>query len=346
MVLMRAPMSREYLKSLGKKAIKIGSSGAAVVIIAAGTLSMNPFQKHRPYYTSPQETAAVHAFGDEQANLLSTKKELLQSSLEQLVSSKPGRPEEPKSYLEELPTRNPDGNITHSVRSGESLSSIAREYFDGSTNPFQLAATIAEANGLSSMNIAYGQILDIPKRSDSTSDIRPYTELSFDERLAFFSDRTIASANPYLSDILQISDEMDIDARIVMAIGSEESHFNQDARSITGAVGLWQQQPEYHEVTDDPMLNLRTKINFVKDLYKMFLDYHEGHEEAALISAIAGYNDGPYDVLDDLKEGLWDGITVESIPANRGVSWETRSYTRRVVKKLRDYDVDIDQHLW
>ena len=270
---------------------------------------------------------------------------LLQEKIDQL--SLDARNIEDNSYISRLPDSNPQGLIHHSVQNGDSLYSIASNYLE-TNSPREIYPFIDEilsTNSLRSDVIRTGDILTIPIQSNKPSDILEYNSLNLNQKIDFFRDRTIANAEPYIRDAVITAEEYGIDARIVMAIGGVESNFNPNARSSMGAVGIWQQMPGFHNVSDDDIENLKTKIDYVKDMYDRFLSVL-GDEDSALISSIAGYNAGRTRVMEHIRSGRWDGRTIESIPRNGnnniGFSTETRNYVRRVVNKLQEYGVNLD----
>ena len=253
---------------------------------------------------------------------------------------------EHKNYLEQLPSTQPNGYIHHSVNQGETLSQIVSQHMQNNTRQevYQTINNVMEKNSLSSPNIRFGETLILPITSNKISDNLEYSNLTFNQRIQFFLDRTIANAEPYIEDIIRISEENEIDARIPMAIASIESNFVPTARSGYGAVGLFQQLPRYHNVSQDDNENLVTKINFFRNMYNRFLEFHQD-EQKALISSIAGYNVGPNRVMEYLEQGTWDGITINEFPRNGnnqiGFSFETRNYLGRVIEKLREYNVKL-----
>ncbi len=250
------------------------------------------------------------------------------------------------NFLYRLPNKDKlEGLIRHSVNRGESLYGIASNYLDteSASEIYPFINQIVETNNLNSDIIRYGDTLLIPLDSEKRSDNISYSSLTLDEKVEFFRDRTIADAEPYIRDIIETSENNEVDARLMMAIASVESGFNPRASSV-GARGIWQQMPQYHVVSDDELGNLVGAIEFIDGMYERFSEYHQD-ETSALISTIAGYNAGPNLVMRHLTSGAWDGRTPEEFPRNGnpeiGYSTQTRNYITRVIERLDEYSVDL-----
>ncbi|MBO6257189.1 transglycosylase SLT domain-containing protein [bacterium] len=129
------------------------------------------------------------------------------------------------------------------------------------------------------------------------------------------------------------------DAALIMAIIREESHFNPDAQSGVGAVGLMQLMPETaHEVGEKSGYQFNTSDLFNPELnikigniyYSQLRTFFENKD----ISAIAAYNGGIGSVQkwkDALKYSDTDEF-VEQIPYD-----ETKNYVYKVMKSYWNY---------
>ena len=232
-----------------------------------------------------------------------------------------------KTYIAELPSREGDGYIRHPVERGESLWGIANRYVGIEIDD------IRKANG-GLARLDYADIIKIPKQSENPVDSMRYEDMNREQREDFLRDRSSPGSHEYISDILEISENHGIDARIPMAIASAESGFDNGAVSSMGAQTMWQLIPKYHGRFENPMEALPVALGFFNSLYERFMDIHDD-ETSALISSIAAYNVGPNRVRGWIENGQWDGRTIEGIPRNGhqgiGFSNETRNYVDRVV---------------
>ncbi|MFK7894817.1 MAG: transglycosylase SLT domain-containing protein [Myxococcota bacterium] len=132
-----------------------------------------------------------------------------------------------------------------------------------------------------------------------------------------------------------------IDPELVWAIMREESHYQVEARSSVGALGLLQLMPETaaqlakergmrnfkEEQLFDPELNITLGAAYLAQLGARF----PGRPSAA----IGSYNAGPHKVATWLRgedAKLEDDVWVESIPYD-----QTRAYVKRVLRSLHAY---------
>ncbi|MFP4656682.1 MAG: transglycosylase SLT domain-containing protein [Candidatus Woesearchaeota archaeon] len=267
-------------------------------------------------------------------------------TLEDIVT--PAIPVEEPRFIAQLPSLEGDGYIRHPVERGESYISIAKQHtgMDEGAELYGFVDDIIAENGGEQWP-RYGDIVKIPIESGDASDQIPYSDMNTTQREEFLRERSSPGSHGYISEILEISDEKDIDARIPMAIASAESGFDNGAVSSMGAQSMWQLMPEYHGSHDDPMNALSAALDFFKGTYEHFSERLED-EDAALISTIAAYNVGPGRVKQWLDSGVWDGRTLDEIPRNGndsiGYSSETRDYVRRVVLDTlqETYNVNLD----
>ena len=140
----------------------------------------------------------------------------------------------------------------------------------------------------------------------------------------------IRAVNPHLragqsrafADALLSSARRDhVDPRLVMAVVTVESHWNSRAVSVHGAEGLGQLKPgTARELGVNPWsarANLRGITRYLHRLLAMFKTSRQAMREA-----IAGYNAGPYAVVD-----------AGGIPARA----ETRRYVGKVLAALHAF---------
>jgi soluble lytic murein transglycosylase-like protein len=140
-----------------------------------------------------------------------------------------------------------------------------------------------------------------------------------------------------------IDSGISIEPALVWAIMREESHYQVDARSSAGALGLLQLMPETaaqlaeeanlesFETEDlfDPKTNIRLGSIYLSQLHERF--------DGRLSAAIGSYNAGPRSVSNWLSGGgsqLEDDVWVENIPYD-----QTRKYVKRVLRSLHTYKV-------
>lgn len=109
--------------------------------------------------------------------------------------------------------------------------------------------------------------------------------------MMLFSQASAASVNTVKAAIVKYSVEMGVDPAITLSIAKAESGFRNEARSVHGAVGVFQLMPStarrmgFNPYSLDD--NIKAGITYYKSMYKMF-----GKMELA----IAAYNAGPANV--------------------------------------------------
>ncbi len=137
--------------------------------------------------------------------------------------------------------------------------------------------------------------------------------------LSAFHRRLEESLPPYRDLIRQHAGTAGLDWRLIAAQIYQESHFNPEARSRDGALGLMQILPPTGQSLNagnlfDPARNIEAGIRHLKSLYDLF-DQAEETERIAI--ALAAYNAGQGHILDarDLarKQGLdpdrWESLS-------------------------------------
>ena len=141
----------------------------------------------------------------------------------------------------------------------------------------------------------------------------------------------------YEEEINQYAEEYKVEAALARAVMREESKFNEQAISKSGAVGLMQIMPEtgewiarqlnedYGDLSEADR-NIRYGIWYISELTAEF----GGNK----VLALAAYNAGRGTVWDWIEEYGWhkDFDKVEEIPYS-----ETRDYVKRVLKSYEKY---------
>lgn len=142
------------------------------------------------------------------------------------------------------------------------------------------------------------------------------------------------------TEIEQACAESEIEQAVVFALVNVESHFDENASSSKGAVGLMQVMPSTaQEVADTlgmkdfdlkvPEQNVRIGTAYFAKLLKRFEN---------LKVALAAYNAGPANVSSWLKDERYsdDGKTLKDIPFE-----ETKNYIEKFDKNYRYYSKKI-----
>lgn len=142
----------------------------------------------------------------------------------------------------------------------------------------------------------------------------------------------------YQSFVEKYSVEYSIPQELIYAVIYSESHFDKDAVSRAGAVGLMQIMPATfvwlmgedtsEEDIFDPESNIKCGVMYLSFLYKYFGNWD---------TAIAGYNAGNGRVSGWLNDTRYsdDGKTLKYIPLD-----ETRRYVEKV-KKVADIYIEL-----
>ena len=136
----------------------------------------------------------------------------------------------------------------------------------------------------------------------------------------------------YQAEISAASTAYDVDAAVIYSVINIESHFNKNALSSKGAVGLMQVMPataqellgENVDLTDAKQ-NIDAGTKYIQKLQKRFKD---------LRTALCAYNAGPTNVANWLKNTQYsdDGETLKNIPFA-----ETRGYIQKFDKNFKYY---------
>lgn len=213
----------------------------------------------------------------------------------------------------------------HLIRRGESLWVIARRY--GVT-----VQEIVALNGISDpARIEFGDLLKIPGSPGSeTVEGKPFTAMTRAEKVAFLRDRTIAAGHPYLEALVEASEEFQVDPRLYASLIWEESWFDADARSGDNCRRLAQLDPRFHRVSDDIRANFERSLRYLRHEFTYYR--RQGFDpRSATLCALAAYNGGNTRIRRFIREGLWDGRDIATIPL-----YETRNHLRKIARRCRD----------
>jgi len=144
----------------------------------------------------------------------------------------------------------------------------------------------------------------------------------------------------YTEQISQACETFDVDRAVVFSVINVESHFNKDAISPKGAVGLMQILPSTaEEIREElgfesfdlknPTDNIFMGTYYISKLQKRFEDQ---------TTALASYNAGPTVVSNWLKDERYskDGKQLEKIPFA-----ETKNYIEKYKENLRYYSKKV-----
>lgn len=144
---------------------------------------------------------------------------------------------------------------------------------------------------------------------------------------------------PYRDLITAASARHQVDPHLVLSLIRNESHFNPDARSVEGALGLMQIMPEtgawiaaqmerefQPEQLLDPATNIEMGVWYLANLNREFA--------SDPVVVLAAYNGGRANVRDWLDSQTWTGErhTLDQIPFP-----ETRTYVGRVLRDEQIY---------
>lgn len=295
----------------------MGTLGIAVVTYAfLGSAKMNE-----------SIDLSIHATTTEQSPITETLETLVQEN--HPVSKK-------SSFLSYLPTRNnPDGSIKYLVNYGDTLWNIAEHYAHGNT--LDMIKQISERNTISNNDsLQPYQLLSIPIASENPIDYKNYDDLSPDERIAFLASRTPNQANKYIEDFVTISESLDIDPRLALALSWKESEFNTNARAvrngqITGQ-GIMQLNPQVHPVSSDYRENISYALSFLKDTFENYKSTSDS-DSIAFVRTLAAYNAGQRKINRMIANGDWNGTSIEEMPIR-----ETRIFLSKISNYLNYFD--------
>ncbi|MGN1201478.1 MAG: lytic transglycosylase domain-containing protein [Candidatus Caccovivens sp.] len=140
----------------------------------------------------------------------------------------------------------------------------------------------------------------------------------------------------YQEEVASACNQYDVDKAIVFSVINVESHFNKNAISSRGAVGLMQVMPstaqylaEQLNLNEYDLTNPEDNILFGTYYIHVLLKKFENIE-----TALCAYNAGPTNVKGWLAdaEKSDDGITLKNIPFE-----ETRNYIEKYRKNFKYY---------
>jgi len=216
------------------------------------------------------------------------------------------------------------GYVHHLIKKGQTLVTISKRY--------QVAVeAIASANNIKDANkIAYGTILRIPlENSPDTQQTVAFASLSRSQKVQFLRERTINAGHPFLETIVDLSEDYRIDPRLYAALIWEESWFDADARSADNCTKLVQLDPRFHAVSQNTAENFRRSLQYLRHEFGYYRQ--AGFDcKAATICALAAYNGGTTRIRRYIRNGLWDGKCIETIPLK-----ETRDHLCKIAQRCR-----------
>ena len=141
----------------------------------------------------------------------------------------------------------------------------------------------------------------------------------------------------YSEYVEKYSSRYDIDKFLVYAIIKAESNFNENAKSVSNAIGLMQITKDTAEevaskmnimINTDDLYKPDININIGLKYFKTLLDLYDNNVNLAIIA----YNAGIGNVDNWIAEGIIkeDASDIENVPFK-----ETNNYARKI---LRDYE--------
>ncbi|NOY64836.1 MAG: transglycosylase SLT domain-containing protein [Nitrospirae bacterium] len=144
----------------------------------------------------------------------------------------------------------------------------------------------------------------------------------------------------YWDEVVRVSEEKGIDPLLLLSIMREESRFNEQALSVSGALGLMQLMPFTArwiaditgfegELTTEKILKPEVNITLSANYLKRLLD-----EFNSVALAVAAYNAGEGSVRRWLSEQSYEGLDefIEDIPYN-----QTYHYVKKVLSSYANY---------
>lgn len=154
----------------------------------------------------------------------------------------------------------------------------------------------------------------------------------------------ITFSTPYLDEIKSAAAKAGVDSILLLSLVKQESSFDPEIRSSSGAMGLAQLMPYtaldiranlYLRQAYDPELNLELGAEYLAKLLKQF--------NGNVPFALAAYNAGPNKLKSWLKNIKLEKLTldefIERIPYS-----ETRNYVRSIVKNYFWYQLSLNGH--
>jgi LysM repeat protein len=209
--------------------------------------------------------------------------------------------------------------LYHLVQRGDSLWKLARHYGISIDR-------LARANAIDDpCRIRFGQMLKIP--GAASAEQKPFHSLCREEKIEFLKHRTIKSGHPYLETLVDVAEEFKVDPRLYAALIWEESWFDPEARSKDNCLKLAQLDPRYHPVSDSVRENFAQSLRYLKHEFTYYRS--KGFDSAsATICALAAYNGGNSRIRRFIRNGVWDGRSIDTIPIA-----ETRAHLRKILQR-------------
>ena len=158
---------------------------------------------------------------------------------------------------------------------------------------------------------------------------KPFSLMDRGEKVRFLKERTIRAGHPYLNTIVEVSEEYKIDPRLYASLIWEESWFDKDAKSKDNCRKLAQLDPRFHRVSEDIKENFRKSLGYLR--YELVYYRRKGFDtRSATLCALAAYNGGNTRIRKYIRDGKWDGKSIETIPLK-----ETRDHLRKVLRRCK-----------
>lgn len=227
--------------------------------------------------------------------------------------------------------RTEEGYKYHLVIKGDSLWKISERH----QVPIK---RIAKVNKIKSTDkIKYGTMLKIPTKAKVWEEKRkPFNLMNSENKVRFLKKRTIKAGHPYLNAIVEVSEEYKIDPRLYASLIWEESWFDENAKSKDDCRKLAQLDPRFHTISEDIKENFRKSLGYLR--YEFVYYCRKGFDKkSAVICALAAYNGGNTRIRKYIRDGKWDGKSIETIPLK-----ETREYVKKVIRRCeRNYQASL-----
>jgi len=224
-----------------------------------------------------------------------------------------------------------EGYKYHLVIKGDSLWKISERH----QVPIK---KIVKTNKIKSPNkIKYGTMIKIPTKAKAWEERRiPFNLMNSENKVRFLKKRTIKAGHPYLNTIVEVSEEYKIDPRLYASLIWEESWFDKNAKSKDNCRRLAQLDPRFHTISEDIKENFRKSLGYLR--YEFVYYRRKGFDKkSAAICALAAYNGGNTRIRKYIRDGKWDGKSIETIPLK-----ETREYVKKIIHRCeRNYQASL-----
>jgi LysM repeat protein len=212
----------------------------------------------------------------------------------------------------------------HLIKKGESLWTISRVYCISMHK-------IISLNGITDPDrIVCGNLLKLPPKPGAVNTGKKFSAMTRQEKVHFLKERTVPEGHPYLDTLVDVAEQFNVDPRLYASLIWEESWFNQEARSRDNCRRLAQLDPRFHRISDNARDNFEKSLRYLSHEFSYYR--RKGFDSrAAIICAIAAYNGGNTRIRRFIRNGLWDGQSIDTIPLS-----ETREHIRKVFTRCRN----------